>query len=344
MPVILSTVQTTRLRAGWRVRRILKALAIPPSTYYRWLARAPRPALPDRRHNVFEVLPEEREAIVTYALDHPTPRHRELAWRMVDEGVVFVSPSSVYRVLDETGLVQKWKQEYREKLGTWRKAERPDEIWATDFAYFKHGGRTYYLIFFIDEHSRYIVWFDLVTSMDGTTAALALESALSTLPAGVSPPHVRSDNGSGFVSKDFKRVVREWEVGHLRIKPRSPEENPIAERFVSTMRDLLAQGKEPTTVDELKGAMVEVVRYYNVERLHSSLEYLPPAVYYRGDPGPALEERRRRLEWARQRRVSVNLGRRQGRLIAPEVFRGWDHSPSSRESYGSRGSGKSQSA
>ena len=31
-----------------------------------------------------------------YALEHPGVRHRELAWKMLDEGVVAVSASSVY--------------------------------------------------------------------------------------------------------------------------------------------------------------------------------------------------------------------------------------------------------
>jgi putative transposase len=36
----------------------------------------------------YEALPEEKEAVLNYARKHAELRHRELAWRMVDEDVV----------------------------------------------------------------------------------------------------------------------------------------------------------------------------------------------------------------------------------------------------------------
>ena len=41
----------------------------------------------------------EKQAIITYALAHPDQGYRRLAYQMIDEDVVAVSPSSVYRVL-----------------------------------------------------------------------------------------------------------------------------------------------------------------------------------------------------------------------------------------------------
>jgi hypothetical protein len=38
--------------------------------------------------SMYELLPSERKAIINYALEHPEVRHRELAWKMLDEGVV----------------------------------------------------------------------------------------------------------------------------------------------------------------------------------------------------------------------------------------------------------------
>ena len=47
----------------------------------------------------YEALAKEKQKVLDYALKHPELRHRELAWRMVDEDVVCLSPSTVYRVL-----------------------------------------------------------------------------------------------------------------------------------------------------------------------------------------------------------------------------------------------------
>ena len=57
-----------------------------------------------------------------------------------------------------------------------------------------------------------------------------------------------------------------------------------------------------------------IVRHYNHERLHSSLSYLRPVDYYRGNPEALLAERRRKLQEARELRKQENLKQRQ-RLI-----------------------------
>ena len=54
--------------------------------------------------------------------------------------------------------------------------------------------------------------------------------------------------------------------------------------------------------------------WYNEERLHSALGYLPPVVVYRGKPEERKEERRQKLAQARHRRKEKNLGLQQGTL------------------------------
>ena len=60
--------------------------------------------------------------------------------------------------------------------------------------------------------------------------------------------------------------------------------------------------------------LAKLVRWYNEERLHSALGYLPPEVVYRGQPEARKEERRRKLAQARHRRREENLGLEQGTL------------------------------
>ena len=102
-------VERAKARSGWPARRTLAALGIAPRSYYRWLkeeARArDRPKEPAPPVSPYEALSEEKQAVLAYARKHAELRHRELAWRMVDEDVAFLSPSTVYRVLKEANLV-----------------------------------------------------------------------------------------------------------------------------------------------------------------------------------------------------------------------------------------------
>src|SRR5262245_26490229 len=107
-------VELTRKRSGWPAHRTLTALGVSRRSYYRWLKEKAwaRPLLPESIRSVqpYEALPQEQEAVLAYARRHPELRHRELAWRMVDEDVVCLSPLTVYRILKEANLVCPWRR------------------------------------------------------------------------------------------------------------------------------------------------------------------------------------------------------------------------------------------
>ena len=113
-----------------------------------------------------------------YALKHPGIRHRELAWRMVDEDVACLSPSTVYRILKEQNLVSPWRRRKKRDRADDEKATRPDQRWATDLMCLQVLGRTYYQLNFIDEYSRYIVHHELLTNMEGGTVSLEGQRAI----------------------------------------------------------------------------------------------------------------------------------------------------------------------
>jgi transposase InsO family protein len=244
-------VERTRRRSGWSAWRTLCVLGVSRASYYRWrkasgrrgdrdglgLSGSPPP-------QPYEALPEERVAVRAYALAHPELRHRELAWRMVDEDVVYVSPSTVYRILKHENLVCPWRRRTKRVREEDEKPHRADQVWATDLKYVSVRGRNYYLVSFLDEYSRYIVHWELLTSMDGHSVSTAAQAALEKLPrdsAGnlLARPDIRSDNGSGYVSREFGSVLDEHGLSHRRIKPHCPEENGVMERAYRTLGEVL---------------------------------------------------------------------------------------------------------
>jgi transposase InsO family protein len=151
--------------------------------------------------------------------------------------------------------------------------------------------------------------------MDGKTVSLAAPAASERLPKGTdgvpaAKPVIQSDNGSGYVSREFLVVLKENELGHHWITPHGPEENGTMERAYRTLRAAL-EGEELTNDLQAQGVLTRVVRWYNEERLHSALGYLPPLVYNRGAPAVRHEERRRKLAEARHRRKETTLELRQ---------------------------------
>jgi putative transposase len=315
-------VRQARTRSGWSAKRALAALGMPRRSYYRWLkeeawARA-LPAEPVKPVQPYEALAEEKAAVLAYARKHPELRHRELAWRMVDEDVACLSPSTVYRILKEANLVCPWRRRAKRKRAEEEKASRPDQRWLTDLMQLAVAGGTYYFISFLDEYSRYIVHHELLLGMDGSATSLAAQAAIEKLPRRadgqpLEKPEIQSDNGSSFIAREFLLVLKEAGLGHHRIKPHCPEENGTIERSFRTMREAL-EGEALSNLVEAQRVLERLVRWYNTERLHSALGYLPPEVVYRGNPEERKAARRRKLAQARHRRKEKNLGLQQGTL------------------------------
>jgi putative transposase len=301
---VLALVERTTERSGWTLRRVLKHLGLSKGRYHEWVKRARADQLADRSTAAPSgsmILEEERQAVIRYALAHPKDGYRRLAWQMVDEDVAYVSPSSVYRILNDADLLYRWKRG-RGVGEPPPRPMRPHERWHTDIMYLRVEGTWYFLVTVLDAYSRYVVHWELLTSMRAADVRLVIQQALESTGA---KPQVVSDNGVQFTASEFKDLVKRFQLEHIRIRTYHPESNGTLERYHRSTREALADEdlRNLSKARELIGRWVE---HYNESRLHAGLGYLPPAEYYRGDPQARFEERRAKLEHGRRERERRN--------------------------------------
>jgi transposase InsO family protein len=107
--------------------------------------------------------------------------------------------------------------------------------------------RIYCMINFIDEYSRYLVHQKVLLGIDGLTVKLAAQSVIENLQKDqngkpLATPATRSDNGSGYISKEFRLVLKENVAEHRRIQPHCPEKNELIESASRTIRGGLEEG------------------------------------------------------------------------------------------------------
>ena len=169
---------------------------------------------------------------------------------------------------------------------------------------------------FIDEYSRYIVHHALLTTMDADSVSLEAQAAIEILRKdSTEEPEIQSDNGSSFIAKEFKAVLRENHLSQKLIKPHTPEQNGIVERANKTMRESLVP-VILTDYEQAKSEIAKIIDYYNNRRKHSSLNYLTPVQYYRGEPEILLAVRETKIEKAKILRKERNMEKRKGGVMA----------------------------
>ena len=303
-------------------KKTLDQLGIARRTFYRWYDRyleggpealEDRPSRPSRVWN--RISAEVRSQIIDMALEQSELSPRELAVRFTDEKRYFVSEATVYRLLKAHDLITspafvviKAADEFRDKT------TRPNEMWQTDFTYFKIIGWGWvYLSTVLDDFSRYIIAWKLCTTMRAEDVTDTLELALTASGCDsarvLHKPKLLSDNGPSYIAAELAEWIDDHGMSHVRGAPLHPQTQGKIERWHQTLKNriLLENYFLPGDLERQIEAFVE---HYNHRRYHESLGNVTPADAYFGRAADIIEQRER------IKRKTVELRRLQHRKLA----------------------------
>ena len=242
----------------------------------------------------------ERDAIIDYFEKHPTEGYRRLTYMMMDAGLVAVSPSSVYRVLRDAGLLRRWNGKPSQKGTGFVQPLEPHEHWHVDVSYLNICGTFYYLCSQLDGCSRTIVNWDIREAMTEADVEIIIQRAREKYPD--AHPRIISDNGPQFISKDFKEFIKICGMTHVRTSPYYPQSNGKIERWHGTIKRECIRPGTPLSLDDARRLVAKYIEYYNTERLHSALGYVTPRDKLEGRDKEIFASRDRKLEAAREAR------------------------------------------
>ena len=285
------------------IRQTLRRLDIHRSTFYNWLQRYQDngvDGLEDRKPTptvVWNQIPlDHRAAIIELALDKPALSPRELAARYTDQQAYFVSESTVYRLLKAQDLIPSPAYILMRASDQFQHPSKAvNELWQTDFTYFKIiGWGWYYLSTILDDYSRFIVAWRLCTSMSASDVADTLDDALCF--TGLDQVKVRhkprllSDNGPCYISGELSGYLQENGMTHTRGRPYHPQTQGKIERWHRSMKNQILLNNYYLP-GELQEHLQRFITYYNHERYHESLDNLTPADVYYGRGQEILDQR-----------------------------------------------------
>jgi transposase InsO family protein len=244
-----------------------------------------------------KISPEEETRVLAEARASPELSCRQLACTLTDSGSMYVSESTVYRILKREGLIRpaeiigfKAAKEYR------RKTKRPNELWATDCCHLRViDWGWYYLETVMDDFSRFILGWDLKTDMTGESLEDVVQQAVDFTGMTDVPVENRtvllSDNGAGYLSQQFNQYLHLVGIRHITASPFHPQTNGKIERYHRTVKGEINQ--MPYDMPrELKEAIRAFIEYYDYRRYHEGLGNVTPYDAYTGKHLEIIQKRR----------------------------------------------------
>ena len=219
---------------------------------------------------------------------------------MLDADAVAVSPSSVYRVLREAGVMDRWNRKASKKGTGFHQPLAPHDYWHVDVSYLNICGTFYFMCSILDGCSRSIVHWEIREKMQEIDVETILQRAREKYPDAT--PRIITDNGPQFVARDFKEFIRIAGMTHVKTSPYYPQSNGKIERYHRTIKGECIRVTSLWSLEDARRRVDEYVRHYNEVRLHSAIGYVTPQTKLEGKEKQVFAERDRKLEAAREQR------------------------------------------
>jgi len=311
-------------RAGATVAEACRVLKLNRARLYRWLRGrsleavevaelGDKPPVPRVvRHRITDA---ERQAVLEMAQEEKWVdlRHRKLAHMLGRLKEVFVSESSVLRVLRSARLVAP-RLPRRRPAGRRPevKANGPNHVWRWDISYVLVGVTFWYLVAILDQYSRKIVGWGFFPHATQAEVKLVWDSALCAegLLQGESRtmPQAVSDRGPQMRAKSMKAFFRDLGIAQLFCRPHTPDDNAEMEAFFATLKCEKLYEDSHDNPGEAEAEIAWFIDFYNRERLHQGIGFVTPQERHEGRDVQLREERRQGLQVARLVRFMENRG------------------------------------
>lgn len=242
----------------------------------------------------YEPVPEsEEDVLLMRLLDEQYTRtpfygHRKMVKFLHDEGYA-VDRKRVRRLMRLMGLETIYPKPRLSQAGLSPvrypyllrgvSIDRIDQVWSSDITYIRLARGFVFLVAIIDWFSRYVLAWELSTTLDTSFCLEALDRALQV----TRPEIFNTDQGVQFTSQEFIERLRSAEIRISWDGRGRALDNIFVERLWRSVKYEEVYLKDYQTISEARSNLKQYFHFYNHERYHQSLDYKTPVTVYRSE-------------------------------------------------------------
>jgi len=158
------------------------------------------------------------------------------------------------------------------------KLTNPNEVGGTDITFIKLAEGWIYLVALIDWYSRYVLSWEISTTLETEFCVSALDKALK-----LNQPIIHnSDQGSQFTDKKYTGILESKDIFISMDGRGRALDNIFTERLWRSLKYKEVYLKEYDSVKDAKENIANYFNFYNKKRRHQSLGYKTPYEIYFG--------------------------------------------------------------
>jgi transposase InsO family protein len=236
---------------------------------------------------------ELRDAIQRIALEFPSYGRPRITKELERRDWTSAGPSRVYRIMREDNLLCLRRRRFvvttnsRHGLTIYpnRAAEMTltgiNQLWVADITYIRLEMEFVYLAVVLDAFSRRVIGWALDRTLEDDLTIAALQMALRRRSPTPGLVH-HSDRGVQYASHDYTGLLKEHGVAISMSRKGNPYDNAACESFMKTLKYEEVYRQEYRDLADARRSIQHFLeKVYNEKRLHSALDYRPPAEFER---------------------------------------------------------------
>lgn len=289
-----------RHRHLYSIERMCRVLqeheySISPATYYRYLERGFGPTQAElddayAAHRLYKLWVKHKRVYGKVKLWEEAKRQgwgigRDQIHRLMRIlGIKGVSRRKKIRTTISDPAAERFTDHIKR---AWKEAQRPDQWWVADFTYVPTACGFSYVSFVEDVYTRELLAFVVDDHPDRSLVIRALKQAVAHRrrqdptfdTAGVIH---HSDAGSQYTSHDLKALLEDYKMKGSIGTVGDAYDNGLMESAIGLYKTEVIDFDNICWLNSrhVEHATAEWFQWYNHQRLHSSIGYLPPVEYY----------------------------------------------------------------